>query len=376
MHLSYFAIVLTIIIALYGGMHYYLYHKLNLAFPGHQALIIIALVLCFSSIFIAEFFIRRDSQSFVAVLLLRFAFNWIGLLFLFFFVSVGFDALMAVFNFAGGQSLAHSLAMPHRIIWIIVLVIGLGIYGHWSAQQINIDRIGLASAKLSRPVTIVQITDLHLSVLSNARHVQHIVSTVNALAPDIIVSTGDLVDMQIDHMQGLLAQINKLNAKLGKYAVYGNHEYIAGLQASHEFITAAGFTLLSASEVTIKGVLNIAGVDDPMVIRSQGVKISESELLKRHENGLYTVLLKHQPVLDPESKGLFDLQLSGHVHGGQIFPFGVLTWLVYRTPLGLSSAGDDSQLFVSRGAGTWGPPMRVLAPPEITVIELRPATTN
>jgi predicted MPP superfamily phosphohydrolase len=376
MHVSYFAIILAILVALYGGMHYYLFRKLYLAFPDHQLLIIIALVLCFFSIFIAVYFVHRDSQAFFAGLLLSFAFTWMGLVFLFFFISVGFDALTAVCNFAGMQSLAHALAKPGRIIWVSVLVMSIGIYGYWSAQQINIDRIKLASEKLSRPVTIVQITDLHLGILSKERHIQQIVSAVNALAPDIIVSTGDLVDMQMDHMQGLLAQISNLHARWGKYAVYGNHEYIAGLETSREFITTAGFTLLSASEVTIKDVLNIAGVDDPMVIRSRGVSMSESELLSRHVNGLYTVLLKHQPVLDPESIGLFDLQLSGHVHGGQIFPFGVLTWLVYRTPLGLSSSGDGSRLFVSRGAGTWGPPMRVLAPPEITVFELRPAAAG
>jgi predicted MPP superfamily phosphohydrolase len=372
MHVSIFVIVLTVLIALYASMHYYLYRKLAAAFPAHQLLIITALVFLFLSIFIAEFFIQRDSDTSIVVALAWVSFFWMGLVFLFFFVSVAFDAFTAVSRITGLQSLAHALSMPQRVFGVGVLVVAIGIYGYWSAQQINIDRVRLESAKLPQPVTIVQITDLHLGMLSEVSHVRKIVAAVNALKPDIIVSTGDLVDMQMDHEPQLLEQISRLHAKLGKYAVYGNHEYIAGLEASREFITAAGFTLLSGSEVTVKGLLNIAGVDDPMVTRNLGSAVSEKTLLQRHEDGLFTVLLKHQPVLDPESTGLFDLQLSGHVHGGQIFPFGVLTWLVYRNPLGLSDAGDDSRLFVSRGAGTWGPPMRVLAPPEITVFELQP----
>ena len=130
---------------------------------------------------------------------------------------------------------------------------------------------------------------------------------------------------------------------------------------------------MSGSEIVVGDELNIAGVDDPMAARSASTKtLNETELLKHYANGRYTVLLKHQPVINPHSVGLFDLQLSGHVHGGQIFPFGVLTWLVYRTPMGLSVINKDAWLYVSRGTGTWGPPMRVLAPPEISLFDLRP----
>ena len=374
MHMILFAIVLVIFTALYGVLHYYLYRKLYALFPRQRNRILMVLLLSGASIFVAEWFVHQNIQTLITVPLTWFAFIWMGLVYLFFFVSLVFDAFVTVLRIARQHSVAHALAAPRRTAWVVMLVIGIAVYGAWSARQINLERISLVSAKLPRAVRMVQIADLHLGLLSDVRHVQQIVAAVNSLQPDIIVSTGDLVDMQMDHMPDLLKAISQLHARLGKYAVYGNHEYLAGIEASREFITSAGFTLLSDDGVTPESVLNIVGVDDPIVKRKgEHATLSESALLKQYANGQFTLLLKHQPRLDAQSKGLFDLQLSGHVHGGQIFPFGVLTWLAYRTSMGLSAAGAGAWLYVSRGAGTWGPPMRVLAPPEITVFDLLPA---
>jgi hypothetical protein len=163
-----------------------------------------------------------------------------------------------------------------------------------------------------------------------------------------------------------------LRARLGKYAVYGNHEALAGVEASRAFTQNIGFSLLSNSGITIDNAINLVGVDDPAVDRwRQSTPVDEHALLKQFDNGLFTLLLKHQPRIDHASQGMFDLQLSGHTHGGQIFPFGLLIHLFYKEPFGFSRIGDKSWLYVSRGTGTWGPPMRVLAPPEVTVIQLR-----
>jgi predicted MPP superfamily phosphohydrolase len=121
-------------------------------------------------------------------------------------------------------------------------------------------------------------------------------------------------------------------------------------------------------------VLTIAGVDDPAG-RWMGVPVhtDEKALLSALPRERFTLLLKHQPVVDRNSLGLFDLQLSGHTHGGQIFPFGLLVRMVYRMRNGLTSLTPNGHQYVSRGTGTWGPPLRVLAPPEITLIEIEAA---
>lgn len=95
----------------------------------------------------------------------------------------------------------------------------------------------------------------------------------------------------------------------------------------------------------------------------------EPSLMAANDSAAITILLKHQPVVRQESIGKFDLELTGHVHQGQIFPFRLLTWLAYPIAMGLSDLGPGSQIYVSRGAGTWGTPMRLLAPPEITLFE-------
>jgi len=124
--------------------------------------------------------------------------------------------------------------------------------------------------------------------------------------------------------------------------------------------------ILRGKAVTVEGVLNIVGVDDP----TGGSVADEAQLLTSVRNGLFTLLLKHRPEIDDPSRGLFDLQLSGHTHRGQIFPFRFFTGMVYPLQDGLHDLGEGSYLYASRGTGTWGPPIRVLSPPEVTMIEL------
>ena len=144
----------------------------------------------------------------------------------------------------------------------------------------------------------------------------------------------------------------------------GNHEVYAGLESSLHFLRSAGFTVLRGESVAAGGII-LAGVDDP----SAGTDGQQSVAVHAPGNtDDYVVLLKHQPVADKQIP--FDLQLSGHVHGGQIFPFGLLTRLVYGVGTGLTRLGDGRLLYVSRGTGTWGPPIRLLAEPEITLITL------
>jgi predicted MPP superfamily phosphohydrolase len=186
-----------------------------------------------------------------------------------------------------------------------------------------------------------------------------------------VVSTGDLVDSQIDNLRGLGELLKGVDARYGKFAVTGNHEFYAGLDQALRFTEKAGFTILRHQALAVTGILNIVGVDDPTGKRfglSRG--ISEQSLLSKIPPERFTILLKHQPVVDGNSAGLFDLQLSGHTHGGQIFPFYILVWLFYPVAPGLTRLENGSYLYVSKGSGTWGPPIRFLSPPEVTIIEL------
>jgi len=120
--------------------------------------------------------------------------------------------------------------------------------------------------------------------------------------------------------------------------------------------------------------LVIGGVDDPAGLQTgQPCFPNESRVRGQRPGQAFTILLKHQPLVLPETLGLFDLQLSGHLHGGQIFPFQVFLRLLYPFGRGAYRLGDRSLLYVSCGAGTWGPPMRLLARPEVTLFVIEPA---
>jgi len=193
--------------------------------------------------------------------------------------------------------------------------------------------------------------------------------------PDLVVATGDLVDAQMDKLDNLATMLAALNPPMGKFAITGNHEFYAGIRQSGRFLKAAGFKLLRNEDLKLNGFLTIVGVDDPVGKRRYAengmVGKKEKLLLADSDSERFTLLLKHRPTVDEESLGRFDLQLSGHTHGGQIFPFNLITRLFYPNQRGLHRLDKASVLYVSRGTGTWGPPMRFLSPPEVTLVELQ-----
>jgi hypothetical protein len=218
---------------------------------------------------------------------------------------------------------------------------------------------------------IVQISDVHLGLIVREDRLRTIINVVKELQPDILVSTGDLVDGQINELDGLSDLFKEINPVFGKFAITGNHEFYAGLDQAIAFTEKAGFTLLRGKAVNINGVINIAGVDDRTAERyGLYADINEAKLLSGLDQEVFTLLLKHRPRVHEGSTGLFDLQLSGHTHKGQIFPFSLVTAMYFPMDSGFINLPARSSLYVSRGTGTWGPPMRFLSPPEITVFDI------
>jgi predicted MPP superfamily phosphohydrolase len=179
------------------------------------------------------------------------------------------------------------------------------------------------------------------------------------------------VDGQINSLSGLAEDLGGIKPRFGKFAVMGNHEYYAGFEHSLNFIEAAGFTVLRGETFSIPGVITIVGMDDPAGKQFGMYRaVKENILLAGLPHGTFTLLLKHLPIVRPEAVQLLDLQLSGHTHKGQIFPFVLVVRAFFPNIAGWYDLGAHAGLYVSRGTGTWGPPMRFFAPPEITVIDL------
>lgn len=374
------AALLSVFFLLYGGIQVYAFAKvdaaLGLAPVGRLA--IAAWMVLMTLLPLILWWLEKHEPHALVRIGAWVGYTWMGFIFLFFWIALAFDVLGLLAGYAGAEPYWHPGAMPFTDSSLFYaatdLALGATVYGYFEARAIRVERIRLRTAKLPAAfgrVKIIQISDVHLGALVGARRLRRIVARIQALDPDLLVSTGDLVDGQADHLDGLTRLFQELRPRFGKFAVTGNHEFFVGADQALGFTARAGFTVLRGEAASIAGVLTIAGVDDPAG-RWMGVPVlaDEQALLSALPREHFTLLLKHQPVVDRNSLGLFDLQLSGHTHGGQIFPFGLLVRLAYRMSSGLTPLTPHGHLYVSRGAGTWGPPLRVLAPPEITLFEI------
>jgi len=222
--------------------------------------------------------------------------------------------------------------------------------------------------------TIVQLTDLHAGLTIDRAFVQRVVDRANALAPDLVALTGDLVDGRVEDLRDEVAPLAQLRAPYGVFAVTGNHEYYAGVDPWIAEITRLGARYLRNERVSIgrgDASFDLAGVDD---YTAQGPGHGEDlpAATAARDPSKALVLLAHQPrqVRNAARYGV-DLQLSGHTHGGQIWPWHYIVRIQQGGLLAGRYEHEGTQLYVSRGCGYWGPPVRLLAPLEITRIILR-----
>ncbi|WP_193046649.1 metallophosphoesterase [Mycolicibacterium baixiangningiae] len=221
---------------------------------------------------------------------------------------------------------------------------------------------------------IAVVSDIHLGPLAGRAHTERIVRMINEAGPDLVAIVGDLVDGTVAELGPAAEPLRDLSAPEGTFFVTGNHEYIVDDPFAwlRELERLGVQPLRNENTAITRGgaAFHLAGVND-----LAGESHSDAPDFDRALAGLDaarpTVLLAHQPiqVTEAAARGV-DLQLSGHTHGGQMWPFHYAVGAVQPAIAGLSTV-DDTQLYVSRGAGFWGPPVRIGAPPDITVLSLR-----
>jgi predicted MPP superfamily phosphohydrolase len=376
-----FIIFITIFLALYGFLHLYFYIKLKKAIEigtTCNLLIIIALFfLLLSPILINS--LSKTGNHLLTYILTYAAYTWMGGLFLFFSMNILVD-IYRLFVYIAGRIITPSLAgyIPGdklTFISTLLIIAGIIVYGRFEAENIALTRVELRTTKLPPLVSnlrVVQISDTHFSTLNGVKLSQKIGGIIRDCHPDILVSTGDLIDRGLQDEEAVASVFRDIKTTYGKYAIAGNHEFISGIEKAVLFTEKAGFRMLRNERITIGNFLNIAGVDDPAAKRfSTMSNISENKVLGSLSPDRLNIFLKHQPRIDNNSIGKFDIQLSGHTHNGQIFPFTLIVSLFYPYPKGLSKLSNGCYLYVSSGTGTWGPPFRFLTFPEITVIDFQ-----
>ncbi len=319
---------------------------------------------------VASLLLERYGFADVAAPLAQTGYVWMGFILIALAVSVGvwvLQGLAALFRRRPKRGGGRVWALLALLITLSAMY-----YGYNQASNPKVLFYKVASPKIQAGearIRVAQISDLHLGINSRMESLKNLVLRLKDLRPDIIVSTGDLVDGYVDPIGLKVQMLAELKPRWGKFAVPGNHEYIASYESTLKVHESMGFQMLRDEALKVKDMINLVGVDDP---HNGPPPNSEAELLRSVQNGRFTFLLKHRPDLGPESEGLFDLQLSGHTHGGQIFPYSYLVSLVYTRMAGIHSLAKGGVIYTSRGTGTWGPPFRVLAQPEIAVFDLQP----
>ncbi|MGY1663671.1 metallophosphoesterase [Geodermatophilus sp. SYSU D00705] len=223
---------------------------------------------------------------------------------------------------------------------------------------------------------IVTFSDGHLSTTYGGRRFERVVEMVNAQRPDVVAIVGDLVDGEVEDLREDVAPLADLVSDQGVYFVTGNHEYFVDTAAWLRHLPTLGVQVLRNERVAIGrggAFLDLAGIDDRTADRSglPGHRADLDAALDGRDDGTPVVLLAHQPVMVEQARAAgVDLQLSGHTHGGQLWPFDAAIRLDQPAVQGRSRVGD-TQLYVTPGVGFWGPPVRIGARPEISVIELK-----
>lgn len=372
---------LLVYLLVYSLLHYYVLRKIRAALPlGRRATL--AVVVGMAVMILAPVMVRLAERAGIEAGARTWALlgsSWMGLIFVFVSLAIVTDGTRLLILVAAkkrNRRADTTLSLSRKLLAAQVLVT-LAVYGYglFEAADIRIKKVELHSDKITAlqgRVRIAQISDVHLGLLVREKRLAAILALLEESAPDILVSTGDLVDGQLNHLVAEAALLAAFKPPLGKFAITGNHEFYAGLPEALDFTEAAGFTLLRHQGV-VSGGINLVGVDDKAAGHFSAQRaMSEPELLAAQASGHFTVLLKHRPDIDPGSLGLFDIQLSGHTHKGQIFPFNLLTWLFFPRRAGQLTPLSSGFLYLSPGTGTWGPPIRVLAAPEVTIIDLIP----
>lgn len=316
-----------------------------------------------------------------SIVLARVAFGWMGVMF---FLLVGCVAVDVVRLFGRLAKRARQVPVDpdRRQALARLTAAGVGITtGAVTGVSLRngLGEVDVAEQAIALPrlppaldgLTVAQLSDVHIGASLDGRFLRGVVEKTNRLKPDLIVITGDLVDGSVAQLREHVAPLARLRARFGVHFVTGNHEFYSGADPWCAHLDELGLTVLRNRFVTIGDAaakIQLAGIDD--YTQTSGTSVAR-DLASKLDPELETVLLAHQPRSIGEAQTMgASLQLAGHTHGGQIYPFTELVRLTTPYVAGLYRHSDATQIYVSRGTGFWGPPMRLAAPAEITKLVL------
>lgn len=360
-----FSFMIVFFSASFFLLHIYPWKKLNKAF-NISALYKKAIML---TIFLGYIFViavmSNRTPSIWFTVFSHIIYSWITSLFIFTATSAVYD----FFRYISKREVSSKISffIPLTISAAIVL------YAGYEAAHIKVEKLEISTYKLPsdmKKLKIALISDIHFSQVAGVSKAEAVRDVVNSLKPDLLLFSGDFLDRGIREPEKIKEIMRSIKIPFGKYAVTGNHEFYVGEKEAVKFITQSGFNLIRNRAVKVSNILNLVGVDDEAVTNTGKSLPDEKSLFKDIDRSLFTIYLKHRPNVDDDVVDNFDLMLSGHTHGGQVFPFTLFVKMAFPHLAGRYNLKDAKILYVNRGTGEWGPQLRFMSPPEITLIEI------
>jgi hypothetical protein len=383
MKFSAVAIFFTVFFTVYGAVNYYIIVRGWQAFPAGSPLRApyLALVIFLALSFIGGRFLERVWLSPVSEGLVWIGSFWLAAMAYLFLAVVLLDllrlsdALIPWFpaSVTAGEP-ATRMALFLVVTGSVVVILGAGHVNSLHPRTRELDLVVAKRAAGDEAMTIVAASDIHLGTIIGRTSLRALVDRINALAPDVILLPGDIVDEDLAPVirENLGETLRDLHARYGVFAVTGNHEYIGGADAACRYLQEHGITILRDSVARLPNGVTLVGREDASRRQFAGaMRKPLAEIMAGVENSSPIILMDHQPFrLEEAEKAGVDLQLSGHTHHGQLWPFNFITRAVYEVSWGYLRKGA-THIYVSCGVGTWGPPVRTVSRPEIIRCTLR-----
>lgn len=300
---------------------------------------------------------------------------WFAVILYGFLASLLYDISRLILYLTGIS--APKIFTPGTVLGVCsAIVFSIMLYGSINAGTVKLKTIPLqlsARGGNTGSLKVLFFSDSHLTPVNNGRVINQIINLAEETKPDIILMAGDVVDDKSQHLYryGIDKKLMKLSTVAPVYMCPGNHEYITGSDDAFSFLEKCNITVLRDSAIVFKDIIQIIGRDDSSKFGFSGKhRLPFSELAAKKIDTIPSILLDHQPFrLAETQKYGFDLQLSGHTHHGQLFPANLITSMIYEVSWGMKKKGN-SIIYVSSGAGTWGPPVRTGSDAEVILFNL------
>jgi predicted MPP superfamily phosphohydrolase len=368
--LAFFSIFFTV----YALINAYIFVRLNHAVPNDSWFhpILLPLFLFISLSFIAGQFLEYRSSNFISDVLTWVGSFWLGALSWYFLAFVIIDLLRLILGLLS-LSILKGTETIEWITAILSVVIFVSMFlGFLNARRIRVKPLSIKIEKRGLPLRIAAISDMHMGSMIGRSMVRQMVRKINAIKPDIVLMLGDQVDgnphpvMQLD----LGSELKKIESKYGVFAITGNHEYIGNAEISCAYLEAHGIKMIRDTAIEVAGVYLVGREDRAAKQFAHMERKSLEELVAPLDRSKPIILMDHTPFhLEEAEQNGVDLQLSGHTHHAQIWPWSYITKRVYEVSWGYKLKGK-THVYVSCGSGTWGPPIRIGNTPEIMKIDL------